>query len=108
MGADHVFDYQNPKVVAKVKAEVPNIAHVFDCIGRGTSSTQGSQMVGPEGGILCTVRPGKAGTENVESRVKVTDVLVWTAFLKDHHYKDFKWPVCSRHLSLCRALLTTV
>lgn len=43
--------------------------------------------------MLCTVRPGKVFTGNMEKRVKVTDVLVWTAFLKDHSYKEFKWPV---------------
>ena len=43
--------------------------------------------------MLCTVRPGKANTEKVEKRVRVTDVLVWTAFLNDHAYKEFKYPV---------------
>lgn len=95
MGADYVFDYRDPDVVDKIKSQVPNIGHVFDCIGTGTSSTQASQAVRAEGGLLCTVRPGKANTENVERRVQVTDVLVWTAFLKDHQYREFKWPVCN-------------
>jgi NADPH:quinone reductase-like Zn-dependent oxidoreductase len=94
LGATHVFDYHDPDVVAKIKSAAPNIEHVFDCIGSETSSPTASQAVTEKGGILCTVRPGKVFTEKVESRVKVTDVLVWTVFLKDHQYKEFKWPVC--------------
>jgi NADPH:quinone reductase-like Zn-dependent oxidoreductase len=96
LGASHVFDYSDPNVVGSVKAAVPDIEYVFDCIGNETSSTLASQTVRPEGGVLCTVRPGKVFTESVESRVKITDVLVWTAFLKDHSYKEFKWPVSFR------------
>ncbi|KAH2154440.1 hypothetical protein KXW37_001321, partial [Aspergillus fumigatus] len=33
-----------------------------------------------------------AFTENVPKQTKVTDVLVWTAFLKEHKYKNFYWP----------------
>lgn len=93
MGASGVFDYHDSDVVDQIRAAFPTVVHIFDCIGAGSSSTQGSQAVRPEGGVLCTVRPGKACTENVEERVRVTDVLVWTAFLKDHQYKEFKWPV---------------
>jgi hypothetical protein len=93
LGASHVFDYHDPTIILGIKSAVPNIEYVFDCIGNETSSTLASQTVWPEGGILCTVRPGKVFTENVENRVKVTDVLVWTAFLKDQSYKEFKWPV---------------
>ena len=95
LGASHVYDYRNENIVDDVKNAVSNIEFVFDCIGNETSSTIASQTVRPEGGALCTVRPGKVFCENVEERVKVTDVLVWTAFLKDHSYKEFKWPVCS-------------
>jgi hypothetical protein len=49
--------------------------------------------LGEAEGTLCTLRPGRANTEGVSSRAKVTDVLVWTVFLKDHHqYKEFNWP----------------
>jgi hypothetical protein len=43
-------------------------------------------------GHLCTLRPGKANTENVVSGTHVTDVL-WTVFLKDYSYGQSKWPV---------------
>lgn len=39
------------------------------------------------------MRPGKANTEQVTANTHVTDVLVWTAFLKDHRYGEFHWPV---------------
>jgi NADPH:quinone reductase-like Zn-dependent oxidoreductase len=99
LGAMHVFDYNDPDVAAKIKTAVPNSEHVFDCIGSENSSATASQAVSEKGGVLCTVRPGKVFTENVESRVKVTDVLVWTVFLKEHQYKEFKWPVCLIFLS---------
>lgn len=53
----------------------------------------GSLAISERGGTLCTVRPGKAHTENVTEQTKVTDVLVWTAFLKEHKYREFHWPV---------------
>lgn len=99
MGADNVFDYRDPELVKKVKTEIPNIYHAFDCIGAGTSSKQASRITQLDG-ILTTVRPGKANTEDVEKGVRVTDVLVWTAFLKDHYYKDFAYPVSKRKLRL--------
>lgn len=108
MGASWVFDYNDVKVVEKVRAKVPNIAHVFDCIGDENSSTRGSQTVGTHDGTLCTVRPGKANTEHVESRVNVTDVLVWTAFLKDRQYKDFKYPVSIYPSAANRPALTVL
>lgn len=41
----------------------------------------------------CTVRPGKANTEEVAKGIKITDVLVWTAFMQEHRYGKFHWPV---------------
>lgn len=93
LGATHVFDYNDSDVVDKIKEVAPDLEHTFDTIGSKDSSTQASQAITSKGGILCTVRPGKANTENVAKHVKITDVLVWTAFLKDHQYKEFHWPV---------------
>lgn len=92
LGADLVFDYKSGDVVNKIRKAVPRLQYIFDTIGDKTSSAIASQALGEEGGTLCTVRPGKANTEGVSSRANITDVLVWTAFLKDHQYKDFKWP----------------
>lgn len=92
LGADHVFDYKSADVVDQIKNAAPRLQYIFDTIGDKTSSATASQSLGEAGGTLCTVRPGKANTEGVSSQAKVTDVLVWTAFLKDHQYKEFKWP----------------
>ncbi|KAL4747506.1 hypothetical protein BDW72DRAFT_206398 [Aspergillus terricola var. indicus] len=70
----------------------PDLAYAFDTIGNSTSSSAASQALRDGTGTLCTVRPGKAHTESVASGTAVTDVLVWTAFLKDHSYGEFKWP----------------
>ncbi|KAF3390249.1 hypothetical protein F1880_009039 [Penicillium rolfsii] len=92
LGAKHVFDYKDQDVIQKIQASEPGILHVFDTIGNPTSSTIASRVFKSGAGHLCTVRPGKANTENVAPGTNVTDVLVWTAFLKDHSYGDFKWP----------------
>lgn len=93
LGADYAFDYRAEDVVSSIKKAVPGLGYVFDTIGASQSSATASQVIGEQGGVLCTVRPGKADTEGVTERTKVTDVLVWTAFLKDHRYGDFFWPV---------------
>ncbi|CZT40458.1 related to C.carbonum toxD gene [Rhynchosporium secalis] len=92
-GATYIFDYNDPKVVENIAKVVPDLAYGFDCIGNSTSSTLSGQAMGSkEGSVICTVRPGKANTENDPSNVKVTDVLVFTAFLKPHVYKKvYKW-----------------
>jgi NADPH:quinone reductase-like Zn-dependent oxidoreductase len=92
LGVDHVFDYKSDDVVDKIKETAPRLQYIFDTIGDKTSSATASHALGEAGGTLCTVRPGKANTEGVTSQAKITDVLVWTAFLKDHQYKNFKWP----------------
>jgi NADPH:quinone reductase-like Zn-dependent oxidoreductase len=92
-GANHVFDYNDPSVIEKIKDAAPSLQHIFDTIGNNTSSAISSQAFGGRQGHLCTVRPGKAHTEQVTANTHVTDVLVWTAFLKDHAYGDYRWPV---------------
>ncbi|KAJ0323802.1 hypothetical protein COL5a_008164 [Colletotrichum fioriniae] len=92
LGAKHVFNYRDDDVIESIKKTTPNLKYVFDTIGNKSSSGQASQAIDESGGRLCTVRPGKANTENVTKQTTVTDVLVWTAFLKDHRYAQFKWP----------------
>ncbi|KAL2842571.1 putative zinc-binding dehydrogenase family oxidoreductase [Aspergillus pseudoustus] len=91
-GANHVFDYKDPHVVEKIRQAAPDLGYIFDTIGNRKSSALASQALRATGGKLCTVRPGKANTEDVTERASVSDVLVWTAFLKDHSYGDFRWP----------------
>ncbi|KAM0417227.1 hypothetical protein ACHAPT_012738 [Fusarium lateritium] len=92
LGAQEAFDYQDPQVVDKIRKAAPQLRYVFDTIGNKTSSGTASRAINRPDGVLCTVRPGKANTEDVPDGVKVTDVLVWTAFLKEHRYEDFYWP----------------
>lgn len=92
LGAHHVFDYRNSDVAKQISAVAPDLEYVFDTIGTSESSTLASHAIKENGGRLCTVRPGKANTESVSKQTTVTDVLVWTAFLKDHRYGSFFWP----------------
>ncbi|KAF9889256.1 hypothetical protein FE257_007569 [Aspergillus nanangensis] len=103
-GASHVFDYKDDQVVETIRRAVPTLTHVFDTIGSPTSSVTASYACRQGHGNLCTVRPGKAHTENVAVGTKVTDVLVWTAFLKDHSYAEFRWPASREDHELCTDL----
>ncbi|KAF4313996.1 Alcohol dehydrogenase superfamily zinc-containing [Botryosphaeria dothidea] len=91
-GAKHAFDYNSGDVIEQIKSVAPELKYVFDTIGTKSSSGSASQAVSGKGGKLCTVRPGKANTEDVVSGIEVSDVLVWTAFLKEHRYGEFYWP----------------
>jgi len=91
-GATYVFDYSDPDVVKKIADVEPNLRYVFDTIGNSQSSVTASQSIGKEGGGLCTVRPDKSFTDNVKEQTKVTAVLVWTAFFKEHRFGDIVWP----------------
>ncbi|KAL3459481.1 putative zinc-binding dehydrogenase family oxidoreductase [Aspergillus heterothallicus] len=108
LGAKHVFNYKDEQVVDKIKAAAPDLVHAFDTIGAGSSSTSSSQAFSSGPGTICTVRPGKANTENVLQGTRVTDVLVWTAFLKDHSYGVFKWPASTHDHELSAELLGKV
>ncbi len=92
LGANHVFDYKANDVLDHIRRATPRLQYIFDTIGDKSSSATASQALDEAGGTLCTVRPGKANTQGISSRTEVTDVLVWTAFLKDHQYKGFKRP----------------
>ncbi|KAH7061500.1 chaperonin 10-like protein [Macrophomina phaseolina] len=91
-GAKHVFDYRAGDVAERIKSVAPELKYVFDTIGSKSSSGLASQATSGKGAKLCTVRPGKANTEEVASGVEVSDVLVWTAFLEEHRYGEFHWP----------------
>ncbi|KAK1718203.1 chaperonin 10-like protein [Colletotrichum lupini] len=93
-GATYVFDYNDADVVAKLQTAAPTLSHVFDTIGNASSSATAAAALNGRPGVLCTVRPGKANTEEVPSNIKVTDVFVFTAFPKAHTYRGLvHWPV---------------
>jgi len=83
LGAEYVFDYRSQTVIEDIKKILPTITYVLDCVGNEVSSTQASTAVCEVGGVLCTIQPGKTNTQNVEKRVNVTDVVVFTAFFED-------------------------
>lgn len=95
LGAKHVFDYRDADVVDKIRKVAPDLRYVFDNIGNETSSATASRALRDGGGTLCTVRPGKAFTDNVAPGTKVVDVLVFTAFLWEHRYRDTVYEVRS-------------
>lgn len=98
LGAQHVADSRADNVVEQIRdsltAENKTAPiYAFDTIGNETSSQLASRVMdATQTTSLCTVRPGKANTDNVTANTKVSDVLVWTAFYKEHKYGDFKWP----------------
>ncbi|KAJ5351915.1 hypothetical protein N7452_000889 [Penicillium brevicompactum] len=103
-GAKHVFDYNDPDVIESISKAAPGLQYVFDTIGNKTSSSTSSRVFGNLQGNLCTVRPGKANTEQVTANTHVTDVLVWTAFFKDHRYGEFHWPASQEDHDLASEL----
>ncbi|KAF9872129.1 zinc-binding oxidoreductase [Colletotrichum karsti] len=93
-GASHVFDYNDEHVTEKIRASVPELKYAFDTIGNRTSSATAATALQGQAGHLCTVRPGKANTENVPSTVHVSDVFVFTAFPTAHTYRGkAHWPI---------------
>lgn len=101
LGAQHVYSYHDPAWPNKaVSAQDQRlITHVFDTIGREGTSASGARAGGKK---ICTVRPGKAHTEDVPEDVEVTDVLVWTAFLSEHRYGTAVWPASHGDYALCK------
>jgi NADPH:quinone reductase-like Zn-dependent oxidoreductase len=92
-GAKYIFDYKDPDVIQKIRKALPDIKYTFDTIGTESSSARASRAMSDSGGVLCTVRPGKEFTEKVTARTKVTSVLVFTSFLKDHQMGATLFPV---------------
>ncbi|RDW77805.1 hypothetical protein BP6252_05858 [Coleophoma cylindrospora] len=108
-GAAHVFDYNDLDVVAKIMKAVPDLAYSLDCIGNATSSTLCGQAIGDKKGVICTVRPGKANTENVPSHINIKDVLVFAAFLKPHVYKKvYHWETHYEDHALSKELYESI
>ncbi|WWC69904.1 uncharacterized protein I206_103847 [Kwoniella pini CBS 10737] len=108
LGATHVFDYKDSDVVEKIKSVSSDLLYTFDTIGAKSSSKQASQTLLQGKGTLCTVRPGPSNVEEVVDGIKITDVLVWTSFLKDHQYKTTKYPASQPDHNLAKELFDTI
>jgi NADPH:quinone reductase-like Zn-dependent oxidoreductase len=92
-GATNVFDYSDPEVVEKIRDLLPPLGHVFDTIGSIDSSPNAAAALN-DGGMFCTVRPGKTNTQGIPKNVDITDVFVFTAFPTPHTYRGAAhWPV---------------
>lgn len=93
-GATYVFDYRGPEAASKISSVLPNLGHVFDTIGSVDSSSTAASALNKNRGALCTVRPGRANTQNIPKTVRVSDVFVFTAFPTPHSYRGTAhWPV---------------
>ncbi|KKY25000.1 putative alcohol dehydrogenase [Phaeomoniella chlamydospora] len=108
MGAKHVFDYHSSTVVEDIKKALPNLQYVFDTVGDESSSVTSSKAIRAQGGVFCTVRPTGDYCKEINSRVKVTPVLVFTAFLKPHQHKTAKWPASEEDHSLSAELFDSL
>lgn len=93
LGAEHVFDYRDADVVSHIRDVAPGLKYFFDTIGNESSTTLGGQALDHESPVMCTVRPGKAHTEGLAANVKVTAVLMWTAFGEACDFRGVHWPV---------------
>ena len=107
-GATYIFDYNDENTIQRIRQAMPQLSHVFDTIGNASSSAIAARALNGQSGSLCTVRPGKANTEDVPEHVKVTDVFVFTAFPKPHTYRNSKhWPVSVSSLANNRRISLT-
>lgn len=65
LGADHVFDYKDPEVGAKIrKASDNKLKLVFDCISENGSFEIAAAAIGPDGGHLAALLPVKDFTRD--------------------------------------------
>lgn len=96
LGAEHVFDYKKPDVVSSIEHVAPDLKYFFDTIGTESSTRLGGLALSDSHPVMCTVRPGKAHTEGLAANIKVTAVLMWTAFGEALEFKgiplDVSWP----------------
>lgn len=92
LGADEVFDYESD-VVDDIMAAAPDLKYFFDTIGNENSTRLGAQTLSDPNSVMCTVRPNKAHTDNLAANVRVTAVLMWTAFGEDLDFRGIHFPV---------------
>lgn len=65
-GADSVFDYKSPTVVADIIKEYPSLTKAVDCFSEGNSTSICAAVLKPSGGKVVTLLPnGKSSTPGV-------------------------------------------
>jgi NADPH:quinone reductase-like Zn-dependent oxidoreductase len=93
LGATHVLNHRSTDVIASIKDLAPNLKYFFDTIGSEKTTPAGCLALGDSEPVMCTVRPGKAHTEEVLDNVKITSVLMWTAFGEAVDFRGTHFPV---------------
>ncbi|RPD66609.1 GroES-like protein [Lentinus tigrinus ALCF2SS1-7] len=87
LGADAVFDYRDPEVVAKIKAVTgDSLTRVFDAISEVDSQRISAASLGPAGEkIIVLLSPQPGATDRTD--VEFCETLVYTAL-----GRAFAWP----------------
>jgi NADPH:quinone reductase-like Zn-dependent oxidoreductase len=86
LGADHVFDYKEADVGAKIrKAANDKLKLVFDCIGEGSSTEICLAAIGSEGGHLSALLPPPKDISRKD--VKAVWTLAYTALGEKYNDK---------------------
>jgi len=86
LGADHVFDYKETDVGAKIrKAANDKLKLVFDCIGEGSSTEIGVAAIGSSGGHLSALLPPPKEVSRKD--VKAAWTLAYTALGEKYNDK---------------------
>lgn len=60
LGADEVFDYRDPEVVAKIKKSAEakgGLRHAMDCVGEGGTEQKSAAALGEQGGTISMIMP---------------------------------------------------
>jgi len=79
-GADAVFDYKDPEVVAKVKAVTNNSLHAaFDTIAQLPTQSLTIQTFGPGAGKLVVIKPPQEDAQKLRKDVEIQHILIYTA-----------------------------
>jgi len=78
-GADAVFDYKDPDVIAKIKDVTGNTIHnAFDTISTVESQTLSIQTFAPGPGKLLTIQGPQQDAQKLREDVKVQQTLLYT------------------------------
>jgi NADPH:quinone reductase-like Zn-dependent oxidoreductase len=93
LGADHVFDYKDKDVVAKIREVAPTLKFSFDGISEQGSANLIEQCFGSEGGKICAILPYTGTLTRTD--VKIENVLVYTIFGRDFNFIGKYFPAVS-------------
>ncbi|KAI5807448.1 hypothetical protein DFH27DRAFT_608220 [Peziza echinospora] len=91
LGADEVFDYNDPDVVSKIKeASDNNLQHCFDCISDEKTLAICRDSMSPGGGNFTVILP-IADTSSFPENIKVNRMLVYITLGLDFWFFGQLW-----------------